>query len=785
MPGKFRKAPTKRTASTKSPTSKKRSIPSMRTGRKPSVSVRIPSKVTRRATNVRRASKRVVRRQAVRAQAQKIQPRPRPVVRPAARPTRRMAKKPAPPPASLRRTALRSTRRAAPSGPPKHLRRSGQMAAGAAATAGALMALNTVAAPEAISSGVNALQNTLNELQRRGDFSEIIAELNNLDTDLNHALNLLESSRERGYVYQSDLEDIAYSAADRWQTVRVQVEDAIPDQQAAFQSSLDSLNPNIRRLNASLRGANASNILKTTQEQANQLLWDLERAETALENNYDDIESDVRELTSRLTTIHWALDQIQEARFSLETGEDLVMAVPTRWDKEGKDDPEGVLYLTSQRLIFERKEKVATKKVLFITTSSELVQEVLFSQPLKNIKGVKAQNKGLFGHHDYVQITFSDKKLGTLDLHINGQDSKDWINLIQRAQSGQIEEERTTGSGIALSDLTGPLTTGDLMAVQNEVNELQDEMMLKDTHDDLSEVENKVSSLKRELADLRARGYAVEKSLEADIDVLAAQWEQVKSRAESTISGQVQLLSRQMEAIQNDLAKLMGMSANLAAARPHYVRLKSAIASAEAQADAAEDTVLDLYDEYADEVDALATHLEWVDWLLEALATASFRLLNTESGVAAVEAAWLRPGLEPENGILFLTDQRLLWEDRDGEYQLEIAVPIQQVSDVTEISDENADFDVIAISFEGGDAPVPKAEFQLALPVADDWLEMIGRARAGDYAKDRAVEIDEAELERVRKAPKQCSNCGAAFTAPILRGQTDITCEYCGVVTRI
>ena len=62
---------------------------------------------------------------------------------------------------------------------------------------------------------------------------------------------------------------------------------------------------------------------------------------------------------------------------------------------------------------------------------------------------------------------------------------------------------------------------------------------------------------------------------------------------------------------------------------------------------------------------------------------------------------------------------------------------------------------------------------------------MIGRARAGDYASDRAVELDQNEIERIRNAPQQCSNCGAAFTAPVLRGQNEIACEFCGVVTRI
>jgi hypothetical protein len=73
----------------------------------------------------------------------------------------------------------------------------------------------------------------------------------------------------------------------------------------------------------------------------------------------------------------------------------------------------------------------------------------------------------------------------------------------------------------------------------------------------------------------------------------------------------------------------------------------------------------------------------------------------------------------------------------------------------------------------------------LSLPVAEEWIKMINQARSGGYEADRAVAIDEADLERIRNAPTQCSNCGAAFTAPILRGQKEITCEFCGVETRI
>jgi len=37
----------------------------------------------------------------------------------------------------------------------------------------------------------------------------------------------------------------------------------------------------------------------------------------------------------------------------------------------------------------------------------------------------------------------------------------------------------------------------------------------------------------------------------------------------------------------------------------------------------------------------------------------------------------------------------------------------------------------------------------------------------------------------VKNAPTQCPSCGAAFTKPVLRGQTEIHCEFCGAVTRL
>lgn len=730
-------------------------------------------KVARRGTSARRVQQRNVRRQQTRKKAALVNKRPRPSVRPSGRPGKVL--RPARPASQRKAPAPRPTR--TPVNTSRKIKRAAPRSA-----SDAFLTLNSASAAPDLSMDVSSLQSSLDDLQERAGMVEVQADIVNLDANLNHALNLLEATREKDYKYQNDLEDIAYQAMSRWQKIRDDVEASIQTQADAMQKILEPVNNSVQKLNGVLGNASSAvTVLSSVQHEVDRALSSVDDAERSIENAYSDIESQTRQLTARLTRIQWMLTQQEEASFAFGDDEDLYMAVKARWDQEGKDDPEGILFLTNEKIIFERKEKVATKKILFIVTEKEFVQESMISKELASVKETKAQSKGLFGHQDFLEVIFDDS---AVIFHIDGQDSEDWVRYIKNARSGKIEEERATGTGLSFTDLTGELTAADILELQNEVNELQDELMLKDLNEELSELEGQVGSLASELGELRTRGYVVEKGLEADIQVLTSQWEKIKARSQMTLEYQTKVLGEQMSAILSDTAKVAGMTGSLAAARPLYIKVKSAIASGEAQAEAAEETVLDQYESYADEIAALDAHLEWVDWMLDGLETASFRLLAVESGVAAVEAAWERSGTDPENGILFLTDQRLIWEDRTGTFEARFDLPLTQVKDVKVEEDEESGEEDLVFSL-GSDAPSPKARFSLSAPVGEDWVQMVGRARSDGYAKDRAVEIDESELERIRNAPSECANCGASLTAPVLRGQTKIECEFCGAVARI
>lgn len=740
---------------------KRRSIPKVRRGGPPANLGRaIPA----------RQAQRIARKEALRGRRSAGRHQPRPPVRPAAPPRRVMVQRP---PASLRRN--QSTR-------PMQGHR--QVAPPMAAVGLGALALNVASAHPSLTSNVQFLQSSLERLQNTADFQSIGQDMERLQADIDNMITLLESAREKGYAFQADIDESAYQAVSTWQSVAPQVRQSLPQQTATLQARLRTLSSPVAQLNAVLGNPTAARArLQQVETQVNTLMREAQSARTAIESRYTDVASTVHTLTARLKQIHWALDQLSQARFSLSQGEDLVMAVPARWDKEGKDDPEGILYLTNQRLIFERKEKLARKKVLFITVDSELVQEVLIDQPLETVKQAQAAKKGLFGHQDFLELGFSVPALASVAMHLDGQSSQTWDVWLRKAMNGDIEKERATATGVSLHDLTRPLTQADLLALQGEVNNLQDEMLLKGAQQNLEDLETRVGALNRQLSAVRSRGYAVEKSLENDLQVLEAQWERVRQNAQAVLAQQSAILSETMQTIQSDLGRLMGMANNLVAARPLYMQLKSAIASAQAQAEAAEDTVFAQFDAYDDEVESLSTHLEWVNWMLDALSTASFSLLATESGVAAVEAVWLRPDLEPENGILFLTDQRLLWEDRVGDFELKLNLPLSQVESAQTEPEEEEDTDILHCAL-GADAPLPEVRFLLQQPVGEAWVSMINRARSGAYVDDRAVPVDDAELEHIRNAPTQCPTCGAPLSSPILRGQSEIRCEYCGAVVR-
>ncbi|MEK7276494.1 MAG: hypothetical protein AAB427_04020, partial [Chloroflexota bacterium] len=499
-------------------------------------------------------------------------------------------------------------------------------------------------APE-IAAEISSLQSSVSSLQSKLSLSDVSSDVTQLDQQLSKLATTLENVRNQGYKYSGDMDTKLYDVISQWQSLKPQVEQAIGGQASALTQSAAGLQGTLSQLAARAgNAAQARSLLPSASSTVNSLLSNASQAESTIEAMYGNVKSDASAVTGRLSRIETMMALLAGAKFKLAEGESGIMVVKAKLDKDGKEDPEGYLFITDKRLIFEQNQEVATKKVLFVATEKEKVHEVLVETPLSEIGIAKASKKGLMGHEDHLDVDYGSQ---SAHFHIDGQDSNEWQIMIERARAGGYESERAkAGAGMSIADLTGPVTQADILQAQSQVNDLQTRAMLSFAKDALEDLETKVGNLARQLSDARAKGYLFEKALEKQALSLADQWAGVKQAVTADMSQQSAQLGQMMPNIQQAMAVLMSQSANPQAARPQYMGTVSLVASAEAQAAAAEQSILGQYDNFQAEADKLSAHFDWIAWMLEALSTASFQLMATEGGVAAAQANWLRPNYQ-------------------------------------------------------------------------------------------------------------------------------------------
>ena len=102
-------------------------------------------------------------------------------------------------------------------------------------------------------------------------------------------------------------------------------------------------------------------------------------------------------------TINWYLDQRDEASFPFLAGEALFLAAKAEWvaTGKGKDDPDGILYLTDQRLVFEQKETTG-KKAGFVRRQEDAGTGM--GNPAASDRRREAGKQRLSGRQGYAQF---------------------------------------------------------------------------------------------------------------------------------------------------------------------------------------------------------------------------------------------------------------------------------------------------------------------------------------------------------------------------------------------
>jgi hypothetical protein len=309
---------------------------------------------------------------------------------------------------------------------------------------------------EQVKNDIQSLNSSLGDLQSTVRLTDIRDRVEDLQSAVNGMDRRIRSLRERGYAFEKDLEKKAADFVKEWKGIAPRIEMEIDKEASGLERTLRPLETQIAGLVAENM---APNILRPRvsrlKSQVKVLEDRVEAAEASIRGEYDQFSANVQEVKSHLTKLEWMLTELSEASFDLLATESGIMAVKAVWAKAGKQtksDPEGVLYLTDQRILFEQKEKVATKKVLFVATEKKLVQDLLWESPVVLVEEVKANKEGFLNKDDYIELRFeSGGPYDVLHLHI-WQRGDEWKSLIKRAQAKEFDKTRAIAIDEAVTE---------------------------------------------------------------------------------------------------------------------------------------------------------------------------------------------------------------------------------------------------------------------------------------------------------------------------------------------
>jgi ribosomal protein S27AE len=298
-----------------------------------------------------------------------------------------------------------------------------------------------------IASEVNALKTKINSLQDGVRLTKARDAIEDIQTTINNMQQYILTLRSKGYVYEKSLETQAADFARQWAKILPNVQQQINLQSAPLSASLRAIEVQLPRLSTMLNNPNAARpILNNLQTSVNSLESNTSSVERTINGMYDNLNNQVQKLVRHLNDIEWMLTQISEASFKLMPNEAGIMAVKSEWWKNGKeqkDDPEGVLFLTDQRLIFEQKEEIATKKILFIATEKQKIQSLLLDIPVALVEEIKTSKLGMLKNEDHLDLVFeTGAQVRSAHFHI-WQDCSLWQGLINRARTNDFDKDRT------------------------------------------------------------------------------------------------------------------------------------------------------------------------------------------------------------------------------------------------------------------------------------------------------------------------------------------------------
>ncbi|MFO7696667.1 MAG: hypothetical protein R6X16_05870 [Anaerolineae bacterium] len=293
-------------------------------------------------------------------------------------------------------------------------------------------------------STIARLESRLKTLQDNALFTRDRDRLAETDALLAALPGRVARLRSRNYVYHRQLEEQISGLAQRWPAAQRLATGNLQLQANALRADVAEAVQAVGRLtNLKTRPLSTA---QPTIDRVDSVLDAAERKVAATQKTiaaaYEPLQDEAQAIEREVKACERNLDWLDGATFGLNAGECLVDATQAR-QIEGNDETEGILFLTDQRLLFERREKEARKKILFITTASELVKELRWESPLTELETVEAgESRKLLSKKEELKLVPASGARALPAQFRLETDSDAWRALMLRAKSGEIDAAR-------------------------------------------------------------------------------------------------------------------------------------------------------------------------------------------------------------------------------------------------------------------------------------------------------------------------------------------------------
>ncbi len=310
------------------------------------------------------------------------------------------------------------------------------------------MTQQTVPDPmQELQSSIQKLQMDISGLSTEANLSGLRDETEDISTSINLMDEKIKDVRTRGYVFGKDLESRSAAMLSQWTHAHPGIAASIDQQSQALRNQVRSLDTVMYQVTSRAHNPQAAMpFLSQVETAVDAAESAISKAETSIRGTFDVLAKDIRALVDQVKKVDEMLELFAASTFKIRTGEGAIASVKATWaanGREDKDSPEGYIFLTDQRLIFEQNEEVATKKVLFITTERKKIQQFLFEIPVELIADVVAVKQGMFKNEDHIDLSLkSGAPYPTCHFHLDGQDCNYWDSLLGKVRTKEFDRDR-------------------------------------------------------------------------------------------------------------------------------------------------------------------------------------------------------------------------------------------------------------------------------------------------------------------------------------------------------